>query len=160
MIYDDGLFAYSHHGTDPTSGLLCNAFDLVRIHLYGDLDDSAQPGTPARKLPSYTAMYEMAIALPEVQKDLRETQYKAIVAALDLDEDVDDTDWLHELTVTDKGKIEATIANVCVILRHDPELKGKYYYDEFKDRMTVCGDLPWQQLAASCLLYTSDAADD
>lgn len=148
VIYDDGLFAYSHHGTDPTSGLLCNAFDLVRIHLYGDLDDSAQPGTPARKLPSYTAMYEMAIALPEVQKDLRETQYKAIVAALDLDEDVDDTDWLHELSVTDKGKIEATIANVCVILRHDPELKGKYYYDEFKDRMTVCGDLPWQQLAA------------
>lgn len=148
VIYDDGLFAYSHHGTDPTSGLLCNAFDLVRIHLYGDLDDSVQPGTPARKLPSYTAMYEMAIALPEVQKDLREAQYKAIVAALDLDEDVDDTDWLHELSVTDKGKIEATIANVCVILRHDPELKGKYYYDEFKDRMTVCGDLPWQQLAA------------
>lgn len=159
VIYDDGLFAYSHHGTDPTSGLLCNAFDLVRIHLYGDLDDSAQPGTPARKLPSYTAMYEMAIALPEVQKDLRETQYKAIVAALDLDEDVDDTDWLHELSVTDKGKIEATIANVCVILRHDPELKDKYYYDEFKDRMTVCGDLPWQQLAARVLDGWRDSDD-
>ena len=93
-------------------------------------------------------MYEMAIELPEVQKDLQETRYKAIVASLELDEDVDDTDWLHELTVTDKGKIEATIANVCVILRHDPELKGKYYYDEFKDRMTVCGDLPWQALSA------------
>ena len=31
VVYDNGLFTYSHHGTDPTSGLLCNAFDLVRI---------------------------------------------------------------------------------------------------------------------------------
>ena len=37
VIYDDDLFAYSHHDTDPCSEQLCNAFDLVRIHLYGKL---------------------------------------------------------------------------------------------------------------------------
>lgn len=148
VIYEDGLFTYSHHGTDPTSGLLCNAFDLVRIHLYGELDDNAPAGTIAKKLPSFTAMYEMALELPEVQQDLAESRYKAVIASLDMDEDVDDTEWLRELTVTDKGKIESTIDNVCIILRHDLELKDTYYYDEFKDRMTVCGDLPWQALAS------------
>ena len=83
-------------------------------------------------------MYEMALELPEVQKDLAESRYKAVIASLDMDEDVDDTEWLRELTVTDKGKIESTIDNVCIILRHDEALKDRYYYDEFKDRMTVC----------------------
>ena len=37
VIYDE-VFAYSHHGTDPAGGRLCNAFDLVRIHKFGHLD--------------------------------------------------------------------------------------------------------------------------
>ena len=37
ITYDD-KFAYSHHGTDPAGGRLCNAFDLVRIHKFGHLD--------------------------------------------------------------------------------------------------------------------------
>lgn len=31
VIYENGEFAYSHHGTDPISSMLCNDFDLVRI---------------------------------------------------------------------------------------------------------------------------------
>lgn len=37
VIYDDGKFLYSHHATDPCGGKLVNAFDMVRLHLYGDL---------------------------------------------------------------------------------------------------------------------------
>ena len=33
VVYDD-KFAFSHHATDPASGKLCNAFDLVRWHLF------------------------------------------------------------------------------------------------------------------------------
>ena len=33
VVYDD-KFAFSHHATDPASGRLCNAFDLVRWHLF------------------------------------------------------------------------------------------------------------------------------
>ena len=40
VIYDD-KFAYSHHGTDPAGGRLLNAFDLVRIHRFGDDDPEA-----------------------------------------------------------------------------------------------------------------------
>ena len=35
VVYDD-KFAYSHHATDPASGKLLNAFDLVRLHRFGD----------------------------------------------------------------------------------------------------------------------------
>ena len=40
VIYE-GKFAYSHHATDPACGRLMNAFDMVRIHRYGDLDEKA-----------------------------------------------------------------------------------------------------------------------
>ena len=39
VVYDGGEFVYSNHATDPISGRLCNAFDLVRIHLYGERDE-------------------------------------------------------------------------------------------------------------------------
>ena len=53
VVYDSGKFLYSHHATDPCGGRLVNAFDLVRLHRFGDKDDDAQTGTPANRLPSY-----------------------------------------------------------------------------------------------------------
>ncbi len=52
VVYED-KYTYSHHGTDPTSGKLCNAFDLVRIHKFGLRDEDVQEGTPGNRLPSY-----------------------------------------------------------------------------------------------------------
>ena len=46
VMYDNGKFLYSHHATDPCSGKLVNAFDLVRLHKFADADDEAQAGTP------------------------------------------------------------------------------------------------------------------
>ena len=37
VVYDD-KFVYSHHATDPAGGKLLNAFDLVRVHRFGDED--------------------------------------------------------------------------------------------------------------------------
>ncbi len=43
IVYDD-KFAFSHHSTDPASAQLCNAFDLVRLHLFtpGSHDDNGE----------------------------------------------------------------------------------------------------------------------
>lgn len=49
IVYDEDRFLYSHHATDPCSGLLVNAFDLVRLHKYGDLDGDAKEGTPGQQ---------------------------------------------------------------------------------------------------------------
>lgn len=60
VIYQQGDFAYSYHSTDPMSGLLCNAFDLMRIHSFGHLDEGVPEDTPNINLPSYKAMIDFA----------------------------------------------------------------------------------------------------
>jgi len=59
VIYDD-KFAYSHHATDPACGKLMNAFDVVRLHKFGELDEKASEDTEPNKLPSFKAMQEFA----------------------------------------------------------------------------------------------------
>ncbi len=56
IVYDNGLFMYSHHGHDPICDMNVNAFDLVRIHLFGDLDKDAKEGTSPTGMPSYKAL--------------------------------------------------------------------------------------------------------
>ena len=60
VLYEDGKFAFSHHGTDPVSGKLVNSFDLVRIHRFRDRDVNAGPDTRVNDLPSYKAMCDLA----------------------------------------------------------------------------------------------------
>ena len=71
VIYDD-LFAYSNHSTDPAAGILCNAFDLVRLHKFGHLD--ADTEVSGQKAPSFKAMLDYAMTLPEVKKEAVESQ--------------------------------------------------------------------------------------
>ena len=68
VVYDDGLFLHSHHGSDPASGLH-NAWDLVRVHLFGEQDDSAPEGTTPGNMPSFKAMVALAEKDPRVQAE-------------------------------------------------------------------------------------------
>ena len=76
IVYEDGKFAYSHHGTDPAGRRTLNAFDLVRIHLYGDRDDNVQPTTNITKYPSYLAMEDLCSADKEVRRTIAEEKLK------------------------------------------------------------------------------------
>lgn len=59
IVYNGGYFAYSQHATDPAAdGHSHSAFDLVRIHRFGDLDTDTTADTPANKKPSYVAMMD------------------------------------------------------------------------------------------------------
>lgn len=74
MLYDHGKFLYSFHATDPCSGLLLNAFDLVRLHAFGALDDEVEGGNRGNTLPSFAAMCELAQQDEAVKNELaRET---------------------------------------------------------------------------------------
>jgi predicted P-loop ATPase len=58
-VYDDGRFMYSHHGSDPASDMLVNAFDMVRIHLFGKEDeDIDEDEVSVLKRPSSKSMLE------------------------------------------------------------------------------------------------------
>lgn len=161
VVYEEGRFAYSHHGTDPISGKLCNSFDLVRLHMFGDRDDDAKEGTPVNRLPSYTAMVELALEDSAVVEDLNLHNLKEIVSALDEDGEAVNAEWVKTLKVSDKtGTIAATIENALIIMRNDPNLKDSYFYDAFRERPIVCGDLPWQDFDArttDCWVDSDDA---
>lgn len=157
VLYDNGVFAYSHHGTDPASGKLCNAFDLVRIHLYGNLDDDTSPGTPSHKMPSFMKLQDEAMQIPEVREELAKANFERLKDRFDAPDE--DYDWVGQLTCNKNGKFDNTINNVQLIMEHDAGLRGKYFYDTFKERMTVCGDLPWCKLADRMTTTWTDTDD-
>ena len=72
VVVYEGKFAYSHHATDPACGKLMNAFDMVRIHKFGELDVRASEDTEASKLPSFKAMSEFAVSDEKVKLTLAE----------------------------------------------------------------------------------------
>lgn len=154
VIYDD-KFSYSHHGTDPTSGLLCNAFDLVRIHKFRELDENSKDDTPVNRLPSFTKMCEFAAADKNVLKLMGEEKIQKAKEDFGV-VDEDNTEWLCEIEYTTKGEIKSTINNFKLIILNDPLLKGKIAFNEFSNRATVLGNLPWRKEYKECDWIDSD----
>lgn len=76
VLYDDGKFLYSHHATDPAGERLNNAFDLVRLHKFGYLDEDSKPETPTPKLPSTKAMLEFAAKDEAVRLESARKQFE------------------------------------------------------------------------------------
>lgn len=142
VVYDD-KFAYSHHATDPAGGQLCNAFDLVRLHLYGALDQDAGPETPANKLPSWQAMIDF-VANDDNCK-VTAGREKLSQAKTDFDvPDQDDADgWLKKLEVDKKGNYVYSIENILIILENDPNLQGIGGLNLMSRRPEVFVELPW-----------------
>lgn len=142
VIYEDEKFAYSNHGTDPASGKLCNAFDLVRIHKFGAQDDEAGADTPTTKLPSYKGMVEFVRSDNEVRLRLHEERQEN--AKEDFDREVDDNSWVTKLDLDKQGGIENTLSNLTLILRNDPNLKG-IVFNQLSDSMEIMEpDVPWK----------------
>lgn len=144
IVYESGKFLYSHHAHDPAGGGLRNAFDLVRLHLYADLDDDARPGTPTNKLPSYRSMQETALADEQVVYMLGKEQLDKAKEAFSTPVDVDDN-WTVKLQRNATGQLLKTIDNMLLILENDPMLKGKIGIDRFANRGAVLGQLPWDE---------------
>jgi predicted P-loop ATPase len=156
VIYDNGRFLYSHHATDPCSGKLVNAFDLVRLHKFGDMDDSSAFNTPINRLPSYAAMCQFAIQDSAVSAALiQDRTQQAMTDFVDIinnrngdtDSPVEDTpesDWKQRLQINPQtGIIKSTIDNLLIILENDSLLKGKFALNRFAGRGEVLGSLPW-----------------
>ena len=148
VIYDD-VFSYSHHSTDPAGGRLCNAWDLVRIHLFHDLDANKDEETPPNKLPSYRAMTEFvlqdeAIRAAAVQEKIN--QAAADFEEIPEDESPDAKAWMKRLRLTEKGAIVSTIDNVSIILDNDPRLAGCLAINDFQHTLVALKDLPWRNV--------------
>lgn len=143
VIYDD-KFAYSHHATDPACGQLMNAFDVVRIHKYGALDDKAKPDTSPSKMPSFKAMVDFAIKDEKVKLQL--AKERELQAADDFD-DGNDVNWQTKLKLDKNGGISESLTNFVTILRYDQRLH-EIAYNEHSCGISIRDAelLPWEQL--------------
>lgn len=142
VLYENNKFAYSHHNTDPVSGMLVNSFDLVRIHLYGAQDEDTKTDTPVNRLPSYKAMQQRAQNDEVVKKQLINDKMTDAMQDFDEIENGDDV-WSETLEITSKGAFKASIPNIEIILRNDPNLKGKIAFNEFTKQIECLGKMPW-----------------
>lgn len=150
VVYDDDTFAYSHHENDPVSGREVNAFDLVRIHKFGQLDDRASEKTNITKLPSYTAMLAFASNNGAVKRErLAELSQDFANEFPDSDDEelepVADDSWVDELEAHPKtGLPLPTANNVELILTNGP-WKDVLAYDAFGNTEVIRKPLPWRE---------------
>lgn len=153
MVYED-KFAYSHHGTDPCGGKTSNAFDLVRIHLFGHLD--ADTGYTSQKPKSFTAMEDFARADPETKKTLAAESIAS--SKYDFHEDLEEgevdnvegdqetLDWMAELEADAKGKYLSSATNINLILSKDHRLRTNFKQNDFDGKRYVFKSLPWRKV--------------
>ena len=137
VIYDD-KYAYSHHATDPACGKLLNAFDLVRMHRFGHLDEDADE---KKQLPSYKAMVEFCIQDEEVKRQLAKEREEEVEEEFEIEDD----DWQLSLELNKNGSVKDTPTNILIIMRNDPRLKG-IAYNQMTHLIDVNGELPWEQV--------------
>lgn len=162
VVYDNDTFAYSHHGTDPLSGKLVNAFDLVRIHKFGSLDEDCDAKMRSDARPSFKAMMNFVNedgAAPVLLDKERAAKYSNEfddIASLTGD-DADDS-WMRKLQRTKSGVPESNSYNCIWIMQHDPKLKQRFGLDEFAHRIVVLGNLPWRTVNGSDLWGDTDDA--
>lgn len=151
-VYGEGRWLYSFHATDPASRTLCNSFDLVRIHKFGNLDEDAKLGTPINKLPSFVEMHKFA--LEDEKVGLRYERTKLEKAQAEFKENPIETNTVEDnvmwrknkLKRSSAGQFEKTIHNALTILENDTGLKDKLIFDRFSNRFLVQDRLPWSRV--------------
>ena len=128
-------FVYSHHAKDPAYLKLCNAFDIVRIHKFGDLDDKA----------SFKEMRKFAMSLDEVKLQAAEERLRE--AGADFEDPVDDDGWKARLVYEPRTlKLENSLHNIQLILENDPLLRD-IVFNQLADGMEITGPVPWKHPA-------------
>lgn len=137
VVVYDGKFAYSHHATDPVCGKLLNAFDLVRLHKFRELDENVGLDTPPGKLPSFKAMGDFALADDKVKAVFAEERIAQASA------EFSDEDWQNGLELDKSGHVKNTLHNLTLILENDPNLKG-VVFNQLLDGMEIKGEVPWK----------------
>lgn len=147
IVYDD-MFLYSHHGTDPAGGRLCNAFDLVRIHKFGHLDTGKEKED--KQKPSFKAMEEFVTSDKATRREIANERFAE--AKYDFEQPIEedyDNSWAEELTVNSKGEYDNSAPNINLILQNDQILKDCYSLNTFDFKRYVLRNTPWRKIESS-----------
>lgn len=145
VVYDD-KFAYSHHGTDPAGGRLCNAFDLVRIHMFGHLDTGREKIETESK--SYKAMEEFATKDSLVKHTIADEHFAEAKFdfATDLPDEEYDDSWIEELEANTKGEYVNSANNLNLIIQHDRMISKAFKLNIFDNKRYIVKSMPWRKI--------------
>ena len=146
VVYED-KWAYSHHGTDPTSGQLCNAFDLVRVHKFVHLDNTPNSKASTREMEAFAAK-DAAVLRLIAAENLSAARYEFAEGYEPAPtSDADDMDWAEGLEVDTRGKYLSSAANLNAIFANDPNLKGRFRRNEFDNKRYLSASVPWRAIS-------------
>lgn len=128
MVFDD-KFVYSFHESDPACGKELNAFDLVRVHKFGDDE---------RK--SFKEMADFASKDEKVKMLI--LQEKQQSTAFDFADD--DDSWKKMLEYESRSTmLKNSLHNITLIMQNDPNLKS-IVFNQLADGMEIKGEIPWK----------------
>lgn len=153
VVYED-KFAYSHHATDPVCGRLCNAFDLVRLHKFGALDEGCNVKTPISKRPSFKAMENLCVTDERVKKKVMEErmgqatlEFQKVYKQEEEEMEDESSSWMDELYIDNKGKLMDKLSNIVLIAQNDKNLRGiAYNQHRYGIDVKEGYNLPWLQV--------------
>jgi len=148
LVVYESKYAYSHHGTDPAGGLLCNAFDLVRLHKFGELDNAPN------SLKSFKAMEAFALQDKRVKgllaRELKEVYASDFEDESEAKQEKEDLAWLDDMDMDGRGQVFlATAKNIDLILTNNPALKGLFALNQFDNRAYLMRSAPWRKISES-----------
>ena len=123
LVIFDG-YAYSFHSGDPASGRAISAYDLVRIHKFGEEDQNVPAGTKFKDLPSQKEMRKFASQDSKVQACMPPKE-----------------DWKDQIK-DKKGNCIVGLKELGIIIENDPNLAG-FVYNCFEGTIENHGNLPW-----------------
>ena len=159
LIIYDYKFAYSHHGTDPAGGRLCNAFDLVRIHKFGHLDTGKEKSDQDKK--SFKSMEEFAAKDPLTRRQIADEKFAEakfeFADGLELDEEYDNS-WVEQLEANTRGEYDSSANNINLIIQNDQSLRNAFKLNIFDNKRYITKSLPWRKVDGLALLRDVDYA--
>lgn len=112
IVYDDGKFLYSHHGSDPVADMEVNAFDLVRLHKFGDLDDADEIDKKITQRASWKAMVELCRGDKKFKAEQVKSRYDLSAMNEDFEDMPEDTSDDFEEAHTDDEDDEDDFADI------------------------------------------------
>lgn len=156
LIVYENKFAYSHHGTDPTTGILCNAYDLVRVHKFGHLDSGHETKESDKK--SHKAMEKLMLNDPLIKTNIAKEKYEEAKNdfKIAIDTNIENEKWLKELEINTKGEYINSSVNLNLIFKNDPILKNAFIYNLFDNKKYIAHSLLWRDIKGIELMKDVD----
>ncbi len=132
IVYDD-RFLYSNHASDPAYGQLLSAFDLMRVHRFGNMGEKES----------------MSAALDYARNDEKVKTWLAqrrLEKAQEEFSAAEDDGWQSRLEMDRSGLVKNNLRNITLIFQHDPALRN-IVFNQLADGMEIKGEVPWKHPA-------------